>query len=117
MLLLYVVGSDSRFIYVERPQLTAGVRSEDYVFHGCEDYPTALKKKVILLKHFRDFLLDSSQRSTTASAATSVSSSAGDSTPPPSPLPHNFMRKWISLANGSGKLFRLSNTTVQVFCY
>ena len=108
------------FEYVERRKTSEGDRRGDHVreSHTLTTYPSTLQKKVILLKHFRNYLVEQSKRgeeeggdgvatggiSTGTSAVVSSSSGDDDSLV--------YLKKWVRTRHAI--LFRLSNRTVQV---
>lgn len=147
-----LASSGDVFQYMERVRSSeaataadgkAGATSERFEEHTLENYPPGLHKKVTLLQHFRDYLLQQQKEKTekdaaTAAAAAAASSSSnqggGDSTsrgPPKEPRAAWGEQQQLgassSSAGGSGLafvkkwvrtrhaiLFRLSNGTVQV---
>lgn len=128
------------FQYIERKRKDSASSSEHVVqTHLMENYPIELQKKVTLLRHFRDYLVDQQKTSgvnhsdlgdgqgmpmvmqagaiTGASTAVKfgVSSAIYDdgtetSTTGESEMP--FLKKWVRTRHAI--LFRLSNRTVQV---
>ena len=131
--------SGNVFQYIERKRKDSSSSSEHVVqTHMMENYPIELQKKVTLLRHFRDYLVDQQKTSgvnysdlgdgqgmpmvmqagaiTGASAAVKfgVSSATYDdgmeTTSVECEMP--FLKKWVRTRHAI--LFRLSNRTVQV---
>ena len=112
-----VLGSDGEvFDYVERKR-TEGDKRGDHVreTHTLTNYPTSQQKKVILLKHFRNYLVEQHKRSeekgevievggvVTDEEKARAASDTGDLV---------YLKKWVRTRHAI--LFRLSNRTVQV---
>lgn len=73
--------------------------------HSLESYPEGLQKKVTLLKHFRDYLIEQQKKS-----------DEEDLTPPPlSEISFVYLKKWLRTKHAI--LFRLSDHTVQIVFY
>ena len=72
--------------------------------HCLKDYPTSLEKKVTLLKHFRNYLIEQRNRDDSAEDETSHNcfKESTKSTV--------FLKKWVRTKHAI--LFRLSNQTV-----
>jgi polo-like kinase 1 len=108
-----VLSSDGKsFIYVERRKIldTSGEKTEQIPeIHSLEDYPTSLEKKVTLLKHFRNYLIE--QRNRDESTEEEISPSSGKD----ASMSTIFLKKWVRTKHAI--LFRLSNQTVQVVFY
>jgi len=105
-----------RFQYFERRKVEDhdgfGRRSENTVdSHTLSSHPEALQKKVTLLKHFRNYLLEQ-QGEDGAKTAASPSASDGESSVPMNLV---YVKKWVRTKHAI--LFRLSNQTVQVVFY
>ena len=126
------------FQYIERKRKESSSSSEHVVqTHLMENYPMELQKKVTLLRHFRDYLVDQQKSSSTnqsdlgegmpmvmqAGAITGASSAVkfgvssatyhGDNengSVEENEMP--FLKKWVRTRHAI--LFRLSNRTVQV---
>jgi polo-like kinase 1 len=117
--------TDDVFEYIERRK-SDGDRRGDHVRerHTLTNYPTALQKKVILLKHFRNYLVEQSKRSDIEGGTAAEGGGA-------EPLVLNeeaitgagimddeedgqlvYLKKWVRTRHAI--LFRLSNKTVQV---
>ncbi len=81
--------------------------------HSLINYPDSLQKKVTLLKHFRNYLIEQHKRDESADEGnianqlTNASEEASRSTV--------FLKKWVRTKHAI--LFRLSNHTVQVVFY
>jgi polo-like kinase 1 len=102
------------FEYVERRKTAEGDRRGDHVreTHTLTTYPASLQKKVILLKHFRNYLVEQNKRE----------EETAETPPPPVEAfvtPANdddnslvYLKKWVRTRHAI--LFRLSNRTVQV---
>ena len=100
-----------RFTYVERRKVEtkeAGVRKTEAVSqeHTLTDYPESLQKKVTLLKHFRNYLVEQQDKAETDSA---------DAAPTPADGAMPYLKKWVRTKHAI--LFRLSNQTVQIVFY
>ena len=96
------------FQYIERRKTEESGRAEALIeTYTLFSYPESLKKKVTLLKHFRDYLMEHHKGVEEDVIPTS-------STPH---LPTNFVfvKKWLRTKHAI--LFRLSNQTVQVVFY
>lgn len=108
-----VLSSDGKsFIYVERRKIldTNGEKTEQIPeIHSLQDYPTSLEKKVTLLKHFRNYLIEQRNRDESTEEETSPSSGKDAS------MSTVFLKKWVRTKHAI--LFRLSNQTVQVVFY
>jgi hypothetical protein len=103
--IILAVNGDN-FEYMERTSRRNGMRAPDptRATHTLETYPTDLQKKVTLLKHFRNYLVDQQLKSNTA-----------DTPKPTAVAPNNnmvYLKKWVRTRHAI--LFRLSNRTVQV---
>ena len=83
--------------------------------HTLSSYPESLQKKVTLLKHFRNYLVEQQRKAeqegeiaTTAMPAVEVIDSHSDTS-------MVYLKKWVRTKHAI--LFRLSNDTIQVvFC-
>lgn len=100
------------FQYIERrkvDELDSSPRRLELAIetHSLQSYPDCLKKKVTLLKHFRNYLLEQQKDDET------------DLTPSPNNIALQanlvFVKKWVRTKHAI--LFRLSNLTVQVIFY
>jgi polo-like kinase 1 len=102
------------FEYVERRKVetTAGIVKKNEPV--CEtlslvNYPESLSKKVTLLKHFRNYLIEQEKKSDDdGSVLDSVNNVA-------STAPMTYVKKWVRTKHAI--LFRLSNQTVQIVFY
>lgn len=105
-------GGD-RFQYVERKKVQAdsndggSVRRSEPLCetHSLASYPESLQKKVTLLKHFRNYLIEQQNRAKD-NADDSISNSAvtGDT--------FVYLKKWVRTKHAM--LYRLSNQTIQI---
>jgi polo-like kinase 1 len=116
------------FQYIERTRRSKNGKYAEAIreTHTLDNYPEAMKKKVTLLNHFRNYLVDQSTKSGETDAAAAVASSIPGSTgsdiksddgPPMEPLDTadlnlTYVKKWVKTRHAI--LFRLSNRTVQV---
>lgn len=77
-------------------------------FHTLTKYPDNLQKKVTLLKHFRNYLIEQNKRDEdeNCEALSGHKSNSNDTV---------FLKKWVRTKHAI--LFRLSNQTVQVVFY
>lgn len=75
-------------------------------YHTLENYPETLQKKVTLLKHFRNYLLEQDKRE--ENNHTVFDRNGGEDV-------SIFLKKWVRTKHAI--LFRLSNQTVQVVFY
>ena len=77
-------------------------------FHTLTKYPDNLQKKVTLLKHFRNYLIEQNKRDEdeNCEALSGHKSNSSDTV---------FLKKWVRTKHAI--LFRLSNQTVQVVFY
>ena len=134
-----VLSADgSVFQYIERKRKDSSSSSEHVVqTHLMENYPMELQKKVTLLRHFRDYLVDQQKSSSTnqsdlgegmpmvmqAGAITGasyavkfvISSTTYNGNNENGSVVENempFLKKWVRTRHAI--LFRLSNRTVQV---
>mmetsp|Transcript_4732 Transcript_4732/g.10265 ORF Transcript_4732/g.10265 Transcript_4732/m.10265 type:complete len:876 (-) Transcript_4732:168-2795(-) len=105
------------FLYVERRKVARAINAteHDYEMHTLSSYPESLQKKVTLLKHFRNYLVEQQRKAeeegeveTTATPAVEVVDSRTDTS-------MIFLKKWVRTKHAI--LFRLSNETVQVVFY
>lgn len=90
-------------------------KPEVHSTHGLDGYPEELKKKVTLLKHFKNYMTH--ENCERKDAATIGESSLGPcpTNPPPVSREHGqvpFVKKWTR--NKHATLFQLSNKIVQV---
>ncbi len=111
-----LVPKGESFIYVERKKSSdVDVERTEQVpeVHSLINYPDSLQKKVTLLKHFRNYLIEQHKRDESADECnianqlTNASEEASRSTV--------FLKKWVRTKHAI--LFRLSNHTVQVVFY
>lgn len=107
-----VLASDNHhFEYVERRssrEARRGSVEPPRQLHTLKDYPPALKKKVTLLVHFRDYLHKRFDESSTKNQPEEREARARGSAVHDMP----YVKKWVRTSRAI--LFRLSNRTVQV---
>ena len=99
---------ESGFQYIERKKIESNeLRRVDVLVasHTLQNYPESLQKKVTLLKHFRNYLLEQ-QKKEGENSETLKSSSVGESTSPA------YVKKWLRTKHAI--LFWLSSDIVQV---
>lgn len=107
------------FIYVERKKSEDGDGDGDGErieqvpeVHSLTKHPESLQKKVTLLKHFRNYLIEQHKREDTDDEAAMEQLQI---CPEYAPKPTTFLKKWVRTKHAI--LFRLSNQTVQVVFY
>jgi len=104
------------FQYIERKRTEGSEKRGEHVSetHTLEEYPSILQKKVILLKHFRNYLAEQHKRS--EKKAGKDGKDEKDATAAPSGGAAGsglvYLKKWVRTRHAI--LFRLSNRTVQV---
>jgi len=100
------------FIYVERRKSSNedGVQEQVIEEHSLSSYPDSLQKKVTLLKHFRNYLIEQQKRENEEAKDELClkEEENGES-------PLVYLKKWVRTKHAI--LFRLSNRTVQVIFY
>ncbi|GMH69666.1 hypothetical protein TrLO_g11246 [Triparma laevis f. longispina] len=116
-----VLSSDGEvFDYVERKK-TDSDRRGDHVreTHTLTDYPSTLQKKVILLKHFRNYLVEQHKRSEEKGEVIEVGGEVDAAEKEEVDAANTadtgdlvYLKKWVRTRHAI--LFRLSNRTVQV---
>lgn len=89
----------SRVEYVERRRVGGGGSYDDKRSFQMASHPTELTKKVTLLKHFKNYLLEHTTSPPVASSASSSGSAI-------------YVKKWLRTRHAF--IFRLSNKTIQV---
>jgi len=104
------------FQYVERKKMddsSLTKRRGDTIVetHSLEHYPESLKKKVTLLKHFRNYLLQQQEADDLAEQQRHALAAAKDA----SLADLVYVKKWVRTKHAI--LFSLSNRTVQVIFY
>ena len=105
------------FIYVERKKSsdTNGGRIEQVPeTHTLSKHPETLQKKVTLLKHFRNYLIEQHKRDDSIEEDLRVLNQFNNDEEDVS-TPTIFLKKWVRTKHAI--LFRLSNQTVQVVFY
>lgn len=100
------------FQYVERRRAhnMDNRRDPPYKIYTLAEYPEDLNKKVTLLKHFRNYLLEQEQKSDETNQCTEsakIDEDKGEDLV--------YLKKWVRTRHAI--LFRLSNRTVQVVFY
>lgn len=105
-------SSGQTFQYIERKKLDDTDLSTRRVeatveTHSLHSYPESLKKKVTLLKHFQNYLLEQQKDEGDGNPSNSHQSGA--------PMNLVYVKKWVRTKHAI--LFRLSNQTVQVVFY
>lgn len=115
-------ATNDEFIYIERRKAGAdGQIKEPVAIYTVNDYPQdALKKKVTLLQHFRNYLVEQQKQAEKKGESPPLSPSNFDvrqdgDNDDENGVPMVFMKKWIKTKHAM--LFRLSNGTVQVLFY
>ena len=98
------------FVYVERrkSQHEEGVQEQVVEEHTLSQYPDTLQKKVTLLKHFRNYLIEQQKRETSEDDRFDSEDHDEDES-------MVYLKKWVRTKHAI--LFRLSNRTVQVIFY
>jgi polo-like kinase 1 len=99
------------FQYIERKKAEVGSprRSEPIVVsHSLSDYPDSLQKKVTLLKHFRNYLMEQEQKSDDSNLRLFNGEFDGN-------RPMVYLKKWVRTKHAI--FFRLSDQTVQIVFY
>lgn len=102
------------FEYIERRKIESAdgiVKRNEPVCEtlSLQNFPESLSKKVTLLKHFRNYLIEQEKKSDdNASVLNSVNAVAES-------LPLIYVKKWVRTKHAI--LFRLSNQTVQIVFY
>jgi polo-like kinase 1 len=81
--------------------------------HSLSDYPDSLQKKVTLLKHFRNYLIEQQKKSCDDGVV--LGSSSPSSTRRASSLGMVYLKKWVRTKHAI--FFRLSDSTVQIVFY
>ncbi|KAL7579402.1 hypothetical protein ACA910_014071 [Epithemia clementina (nom. ined.)] len=99
------------FQYIERKRTEEGeaIRSDFVVSnYTLSDYPESLNKKVTLLKHFRNYLLEQQKKAKEELSFEAIFAEG-------SPSQFIYIKKWIRTKHAI--LFRLSDQTVQIVFY
>ena len=98
------------FVYVERrkSQNEEGVQEQVVEEHTLSKYPDTLQKKVTLLKHFRNYLIEQQKREISQEEQFGPEDCDDDGS-------MVYLKKWVRTKHAI--LFRLSNRTVQVIFY
>jgi polo-like kinase 1 len=102
-------SNGDNFQYIERKKTDGESprRCDPVVFClSLSKYPDSLNKKVTLLKHFRNYLLEQQQKSDVGDVLISPSSGGGE-------MVH--LKKWVRTKHAI--FFRLSDQTVQIVFY
>ena len=104
------------FQYIERKRTSGSEKRGEHVSetHTLEEYPSTLQKKVILLKHFRNYLSEQHKRSEEKEKGKGAELEAAASVAAPSEAGDGlvYLKKWVRTRHAI--LFRLSNRSVQV---
>ena len=103
------------FIYVDRLKTNDGNAKKAELNPKCytlSDHPDSLQKKVTLLKHFRNYLIEQQKREDDESENESLCHDTGIENDTTYPI---FLKKWVRTNHAI--LFRLSNQTVQIVFY
>mmetsp|Transcript_21693 Transcript_21693/g.39810 ORF Transcript_21693/g.39810 Transcript_21693/m.39810 type:complete len:718 (+) Transcript_21693:63-2216(+) len=108
---IILVADGSHFDYITRRTLE---RPETHTTHTFEDYPDDLKKKVTLLRHFKNHMLTDSQerRDGATMGESSLPSRPPQTSSTCEPGKAPFVKKWTR--NRHAIMFQLSNKIVQV---
>lgn len=107
-----LASSGDSFTYVERKKAVEGGKiasQQECEVYSLSSYPEELQKKVTLLKHFRNYLIEQQNRDEdkdVGACRDGVSEYKG---------PPIYLKKWVRTKHAI--LFRLSNKTVQVVFY
>lgn len=106
------------FMYIERKKSSSEGRLENMCdIHTLSSYPESLQKKVTLLKHFRNYLVEQQKRAVEEGEeeqdifGTSLDLEADEA----DGTSLVYLKKWVRTKHAI--LFRLSNSTVQVVFY
>mmetsp|Transcript_48848 Transcript_48848/g.147179 ORF Transcript_48848/g.147179 Transcript_48848/m.147179 type:complete len:1011 (-) Transcript_48848:184-3216(-) len=109
------------FMYIERKKTSSDGRLENMCeIHTLSSYPESLQKKVTLLKHFRNYLVEQQKRAVEEGEekqdafGASLDLEAGEETEIDNTA-LVYLKKWVRTKHAI--LFRLSNSTVQVVFY
>jgi len=97
------------FIYVERKKVGDARMEQIPEYYTLAEFPESLQKKVTLLKHFRNYLIEQHKRDDNIDGNTDGREHEGQGEPTV------FLKKWVRTKHAI--LFRLSNQTVQVVFY
>lgn len=98
----------NEFVYVERKKVGEGRMEQITEVHTLSNYPESLQKKVTLMKHFRNYLLEQHKREEKPEGDFRFSNERNGED-------CVFLKKWVRTKHAI--LFRLSNQTVQVVFY
>lgn len=99
------------FIYVERKKVGDARMEQIPEHYTLTEFPDALQKKVTLLKHFRNYLIEQHKRDDKSEGNIDGFGREYEGTGDPTV----FLKKWVRTKHAI--LFRLSNQTVQVVFY
>ena len=102
-------ANSDAFVYIERKKSNTEGTSEPVATYTLSDYPEALKKKVTLLQHFRNYLSEQQKRAEDTGKTPSITSESSESQASEDMI---YLKKWIKTKHAM--LFRLSNGTVHV---
>lgn len=103
------------FIYVDRQKSGEETAKKSELipkYYTLSEHPDSLQKKVTLLKHFRNYLIEQQKRDdeSVGSVASSQGNQIVNKESPPV-----FLKKWVRTNHAI--LFRLSNQTIQIVFY
>jgi polo-like kinase 1 len=106
-----LVPKGDDFVYVERKKVGDAKMEQVPENYTLTVYPDSLQKKVTLLKHFRNYLIEQHKRdeNNEENALNDLASGGNED------APTVFLKKWVRTKHAI--LFRLSNQTVQVVFY
>lgn len=109
-----LMSDNETFIYVERKKSSDGngTKIEQIPqYHKLSDHPESLQKKVTLLKHFRNYLIEQHKRDDSKDEIQCNENVVEEE----DALSTVFLKKWVRTKHAI--LFRLSDQTVQVVFY
>lgn len=102
------------FQYIERKASLGPMRRDEPVIgtHNLSKYPDDLQKKVTLLKHFRNYLIEQKKKSDALDISSQASASQVLSKEKTNLV---YLKKWVRTKHAI--FFRLSDNTVQIVFY
>jgi polo-like kinase 1 len=110
-----ILGTEgTTFQYIERRKVDAFdgiVKKNEPVRETLSllDFPESLSKKVTLLKHFRNYLIEQQKKCDNDGSEDNGAAGAVNT------LPMTYLKKWVRTKHAI--LFRLSNQTIQIIFY
>ena len=107
-----MVPKGDEFVYVERKIVGESRMEQIPEFYTLTKYPDCLQKKVTLLKHFRNYLIEQNRRDVAGENCNVANEHECEYNIASSTV---FLKKWVRTKHAI--LFRLSNQTVQVVFY